>query len=85
MGKQGTPSTSTHQEPRPPKWPISQSGGMRKKEKAHKESPEYTITEDDIDLVDEKVHDRIAEKFEEAKHQRGQIQDDMAGIRQVLE
>jgi hypothetical protein len=53
---------------------------MRKKEKAHKDSPEYTITEDDADLVAQKVQDSVVEDFEEAKHQRGKIQDDMAII-----
>jgi hypothetical protein len=43
------------------------------------------ITEDDVDLMAEKVQDCIAEDFEEAKHQRGKIQDDLAGIKQVLE
>jgi hypothetical protein len=70
-GTQGTPSTSTPQEPGPPKWPISQSGGTHKKEKVHKEPPEYTITEDDADLVAEKVQDRVAEDFEEASTKGG--------------
>jgi hypothetical protein len=51
----------------------------------HKYPPENTITEDDADLVVEKVQDRVAEDFKEAKHQRGKIQDDLAGIKQVLE
>jgi hypothetical protein len=37
------------------------------------------------DLMAEKVQDHTAEDFEEAKHQRGKIQDDLAGIKQVLE
>jgi hypothetical protein len=34
--------------------------------------------------VAEKVQYHVAKDFEEAKHQRGQIQDDLAGIKQVL-
>jgi flagellar biosynthesis chaperone FliJ len=51
----------------------------------HKQLPEYMITEDDADLVVEKVQDHAAEEFEEAQHQRGQIQDELEDIRQVLE
>jgi hypothetical protein len=43
------------------------------------------ITEDDVDLVVEKVQDHASKAFEEAKHQRGQIQDDLDGIKKVLE
>jgi hypothetical protein len=45
------------------------TGGSRKKAKAHKQLPEYTITEDDIDLVAKRVQDCVAEEFEEAQHQ----------------
>jgi flagellar biosynthesis chaperone FliJ len=43
------------------------------------------ITEDDVDLVVEKVQDHASKAFEEAKNQRGKIQDDLDGIKQVLE
>jgi NACalpha-BTF3-like transcription factor len=66
---QETPSTTTPQETGPPKWPIIHTGGSRKKAKAHKQLSEYTITEDDVDLVAERVQDRAAEEFEEAQHQ----------------
>jgi hypothetical protein len=41
----------------------------------------YRITEADINLMVEKVQDRTSKAFEEAKHQRGQIQDDLDGIK----
>jgi hypothetical protein len=37
--------------------PIIHTGGPRKKAKAHKKILEYTITEDDVDLVAERVQD----------------------------
>jgi hypothetical protein len=43
------------------------------------------ITEDNTDRVTEKVQDRAAEEFEEAKNQRGKIQDNLVGIKWVLE
>jgi hypothetical protein len=83
-----------HREPPqhlPPKNQGHLSGQFRSQEecarrrRCTKSHPEYTITEDDVDLVAEKVQDRVAEDVEEAKHQRGKIQDDLASIRQVLE
>jgi len=35
--------------------------------KAHKEALEYTITEDDAELVAKRVQYRIAEEYEEAE------------------
>jgi ABC-type transporter MlaC component len=43
------------------------------------------ITKDDIDLVVEKVQDHASKAFDEAKNQRGKIQDDLDRIKQVLE
>jgi hypothetical protein len=36
----------------------------------HKKPPEYTITEDDANLVAERFHDWAVEEFEDAQHQR---------------
>jgi hypothetical protein len=80
-----TPWTSIPQETGPPKRPIIHTGGSCKKEKVHKQLPEYTIMEDDADLMAERVQDHATKDFEEAQHQRGKIQDDLAGIKQVLE
>jgi len=52
---------TTPQEIGTPKWPIIHIGGPRKKEKVHKQILEYTITKDDVDLVTEKVQDRVEE------------------------
>jgi 3-deoxy-D-manno-octulosonate 8-phosphate phosphatase KdsC-like HAD superfamily phosphatase len=47
--------------------------------------PKYKITEDDADLVAERVHDLEVEDFEDGQHQREIIQDELADMRQVLE
>jgi hypothetical protein len=51
----------------------------------HKQLSEYTITEDNINLVAEGVQDHTTEDFEEAQHHRGRIQKEFTDIRQVLE
>ena len=43
-------------------------GGARKKTKAHKTSPEYTITEDETYLMDEMVQDQTMKDFDESHH-----------------
>jgi hypothetical protein len=65
---QETSSATTSQETGPPKRPIIHTGGPRKKAKAHKQIPGYTITEDDVDLVAERVHDRATDEFEEVEN-----------------
>jgi hypothetical protein len=47
----------------------------------HKKPPVYTITEDDADLVVERVHEREVEEFEDVQHQRDRIQDELADLR----
>jgi hypothetical protein len=64
--RQENTSTSTPQETRPPKRPIIHTGGSRKKVKVHKQLPEYTITNDDIDLMAERVQYHATDNFEEA-------------------
>lgn len=46
-------------------------GGVHKKMKAHKEVPEYTIIEDDAELVAERVQDHTAKEYEEEKKTKG--------------
>jgi hypothetical protein len=66
---QGTPMKTTSQDAGPPKRSIIHIGGSHKKAKAHKDIPEYTITEDDVDLVEERVQDHAMEEYEEAENQ----------------
>jgi hypothetical protein len=82
---QETPSTATPQETGPPKQPIIHIGGSCKKAKAHKKIPEYTITEDDADLVAERVHDCKSRNLKRSSTKEYRIQNELADIRQVLE
>jgi hypothetical protein len=53
--------------------PIIHTRGSRKKSKVHKKILEYTITQDNANIVEERVQDSTVEEFEEAKHQTGNI------------
>jgi hypothetical protein len=82
---QGTTSSVTQQEKGQTKRPVIQMGGARKKSKAHRTPPEYTITEDDADMVAQMVQDRIVEEFDNAQHQRDRIEEDLAYMRHLLQ
>jgi hypothetical protein len=73
-------SESTPHETRPPKRSITHTRGLCKKEKVHKQLPEYTIIEDDTKLMPKRVQDHAIDDFEEAQHHRIKIQDDLAGM-----
>jgi hypothetical protein len=47
--------------------------------------PEYTITEDDADLMAQIVWDRTSKDFDEAQIQRDKIQEELVNMRQLLE
>jgi hypothetical protein len=83
--EEGTKSSATQQEQGQTKRFIIHTWGVRKKAKAHKMPPEYTITKEYVDLMVEMVQDQIAEEFEEAQHQRDRIQDELANMRKLLE
>jgi len=65
----------------PPKILIIQIGGAHKKSKVHREIPEYTITEDDSDLVAERVQDRTDEEYEEVEKQRETIMNELTEVK----
>jgi hypothetical protein len=52
-------------------------GGAHKKVKAHQTPPEYTITEDDVDMVAQMIQDRIVEDFNNVALQRDKIDEEM--------
>jgi hypothetical protein len=60
-------------------------GCARKKTKVHKTPPEYTITEDDANLMAQMVEDRTTEDFDEAQCQRYMIQEYLVNMRKLLE
>jgi hypothetical protein len=55
MAEQETSTTIVQTNADSSKRPIKQTRGPCKKVKAHKDIPEYTIIEDDAELVEEKV------------------------------
>jgi hypothetical protein len=57
---------------------------VHKKAKAHKTPPEYTITEDDADMVAQMIQDRTVEDFKNVACQRDIIEEEMAHIQQLL-
>jgi hypothetical protein len=60
---------------------IIHTGGACKKAKMHKTLLEYTITEDDMDFMVERFHDREVEEFKDTQHQRDRIQDELVDMR----
>jgi len=70
---------------RTPKITFVQIGGVHKKIKVHKEVPEYTITEDDAELVAKRVQYRTVEEYEEVEKQRERIMKELTEVRHVLE
>jgi hypothetical protein len=59
-------------------------GGACKKMKVHRTPPEYTITEDDAEMIAQMVQDRTSEDFENVVHHRDRIQEELADMRQFL-
>jgi hypothetical protein len=59
-------------------------GGARKKMKVQRTPPEYTITEDDAEMIARMVQDCIAEDFDNVVHHRDRIQEELADMRQFL-
>jgi uncharacterized coiled-coil DUF342 family protein len=52
--------------------------------KVHRTPPEYTITEDDAEMIAQMVQDRTSEDFENVVHHRDRIQEELADMRQFL-
>jgi hypothetical protein len=60
-------------------------GGVRKKDKAHKMTPECMITKDVANMVSQMVHDHIVEDFDNAQHQRDMIEEEMEYMWKLLQ
>jgi NACalpha-BTF3-like transcription factor len=61
------PFTTAQTKTLPMKRTVLQIAGQCKKMKAHKEVPQFTLTEDDIELVAEKVQDHMVESWYDAE------------------
>jgi hypothetical protein len=68
----------------PKKRTMLQEGGQRKNMKAHKDVPEFTITEDDAEMVEEKVQDHVAESWDDAEKQREEIIKKLSEVKETL-
>jgi hypothetical protein len=55
-------------------------GGARKKMKAQRTPPEYTIMNDDAEMIAQMVQDFISKDFEKVAHHRDIIQEDLTDM-----
>jgi hypothetical protein len=78
-----TPNPNT-QELGGTKRPVMQEGGARKKPKVQGTSPDYTIMEDDGEMIAIMVHDCLAEDFDHATHHRDKLQKELAEMGEFL-
>jgi hypothetical protein len=79
------PGTTMQTETLPMKRTILQSGGQCKKMKVHKGVPELTLTEDDAELVAEKVQDHATEAWDDAEKKREEIIKKLTEVKDTLE
>ena len=79
------PVTTTQIETLPMKRTILQSTSQRKKMKAHKGVLELKITEDDAQLVTEKVQDRTTKVWYDVEKQREEIVKKLTEVKDALE
>jgi hypothetical protein len=63
---------------------VVQETGTRKKSKAQRASPEYTIMEDDGEMIARMVQDCLAEDFDHAAHHRDNLQKELAEMGHLL-
>jgi hypothetical protein len=69
----------------PRKIAVLQIAGQCKKMKAHKEIPQLTLTEDDAELIAEKVQDRMEESWYDVEKQREEIVNKLIEFKYALE
>jgi hypothetical protein len=74
---QGTTPSPNPQEPGLNKQPTTHMGGTHKKMKVQRTPPDYTIMEDDANMIDRRVQDCISEDFDNATHHRDIIQEEL--------
>jgi hypothetical protein len=83
-GVQETAPNPNTQEPGGTKRPVVQAAGVHKKSKVQRASPDYTITEDDGEMIARMVQDCLAEDFDHATHHRDKLQKELAEMGQLL-
>jgi hypothetical protein len=83
-GAQETAPNPNTQESGGTKRPVAQAGGACKKSKAQRTSPDYTIIEDDGEMIARMVQDCLAEDFDHATHHRDKLQKELAEMGEFL-
>jgi hypothetical protein len=83
-GAQETTSNPITQEPGGAKRPTIQDVGACKKMKAQRPPPDYTITEDDGEMIARMVQDCLAKYFDHATHHRDKLQKELTEMGQLL-
>jgi hypothetical protein len=66
------------------KRPATQEGGMHKKSKAQRASPDYRIMEDNEEMIARMVQDFLAKYLDHAADHRDKLQKDLAEMGQFL-
>jgi hypothetical protein len=87
--QQVEPTQETEARPNPQeagenKRPATQIGGTHKKSKAQRTPPEYTITDDDGEMIARMVQDCLSEDFDHVAHHRDRIEEKLVDMRQLL-
>jgi hypothetical protein len=82
-GVQETASNPNTQEPRGTKR-LATQGGMRKKSKAQRASPDFMIMEEDGEMIARMVQDCLAEDFDHGAHHRDKMQKELVEMGQFL-
>jgi hypothetical protein len=77
---QETTTSPNPQEPGENKRPTTQTGGMHKKIKAQRTPPEYTIMDDDGEMIARMVQDFLSEDFDHVAHHRDRIQEELVDM-----
>jgi hypothetical protein len=71
---QGTTTSPNSQELGGNKRPATQTGGAHKKTKAQRIPPEYTIMDDDVEMISQMVQDCLTGDFDHPAYHRDRIQ-----------
>jgi DNA-binding protein YbaB len=77
---QGTTKSTNPQEPSGNKRPSMHIGGVRKKMKVQITPPEYTIMDNDGEMIARMVQNCLAEYFDNVVHHRDRIQEEMENM-----
>ena len=81
---QGTAPSPNSKKPGGNKRPTMQIVGARKKSKAQRTPPDYTITYDDGEMIAQMVHDSLSKDFDHVAHHRNRIEEQLEDMWKLL-